>query len=98
MNIMSWEEIYELLKKDEGERFTLYQLLQIFINESDWVGQPQQLLKLKEIQTNLTGIRPGNCSGCNIEVLRNLARWLNNYEKDHPQVEEVKKIGRPKSK
>ncbi len=41
---MSWEEIYELLKKDEGERFTLYQLLQIFINESDWVGQPQQLL------------------------------------------------------
>ncbi len=89
---MSWEEIYELLKKDEGERFTLYQLLQIFINESDWVGQPQQLLKLKEIQTNLTGIRPGNCSGCNIEVLRNLARWLNNYEKDHPQVEEVKKI------
>ena len=93
---MTFEEIYNQLKENTGDRFTMYELLQIFTNESDWVGTPYQMMKLGELQYNITGIRVGNCSGCKIDMLRNMSKWLKQYEAT--RVEEVKpKMGRPKS-
>lgn len=88
-------EIYAELKESTGKRFTLYELLLIFYNESDWVGETAQLIRLKEIVTEITGIRPGNCSGCNINVIRDMNRWVINYERQI-QEPEKKKMGRPR--
>ncbi len=76
----TFEQIYSDIIADRGLRFTLRQLLSIFENESDWVGAPEQLLQLREMSTEITGIRPGTCSGCNIEVLHNMNNWVKNYE------------------
>jgi len=96
--IMTYEDIYKQMNEDTGDRFTLLQLIEIFRNESDWVGTSFQLMKMKELLTNITGIRPGNCSGCNINVLVDMNRWVMNYEKEHPTEEVKPKLGRPKAK
>lgn len=96
--IMTYADIYAQMQEDTGDRFTLLQLIEIFRNESDWVGTPFQLMKLKELITNITGIRPGNCSGCNINVLVDLNRWVMNYEKELALTETKPKLGRPKAK
>jgi len=100
MQLMTYKEIYEKLKEDKGHEFTLYKLLTIFRDENSWIGKPEQLMELKEIVTNITGVRPGSCSGCMINVLVDMNRWLYNYEKDNPinpePIEEKKKVGRPK--
>jgi hypothetical protein len=94
--IMTYDEIYEKLAESTGERFTLLECLKIWEKEGDWCGAGIQQMKIKELMTAITGIRPGNCSGCFIDALNNMVRWLNRYEKEHPKVEEVKpKLGRP---
>lgn len=86
---MTYQQIYEKLQEKTDARFTLLELLNIFKNEHDWVGVPEQLIKLKELIHNITGVRPGNCSGCNINVLTDMCRWLTRYEQE--QVAEVEK-------
>lgn len=78
----TYDQIYESLKESTGERFTLLELINIFKNESSWVGSPIQLVKLKELITEITGARPGNCNGCNIESMKNMVRFVTNYEND----------------
>ena len=54
-------------------------------------------MKIKEIMLEITGVRPGNCSGCNIDTLRNMAKWLTNYEAEQAKIViEKPKLGRPK--
>jgi hypothetical protein len=92
----TFDEIYsEIIFKDDTIRYSLRELLHVFQTENSWIGQTSQLLQLKEFQHELTGIRPGGCSGCNIEVLMNMIRWVNKYESDKA-AQETKKIGRPK--
>lgn len=79
----TFEQIYADIIADTGKRFTIRQLLEIYERESDWVGTPEQLLQLREMSTEITGIRPGTCIGCNLEVLKNMARWTTNYELKH---------------
>jgi hypothetical protein len=79
----TWQAIYEDLIKDTGQRFTLRQLIDIFKRESDWIGTSEQLVQLKALQWEITGIRPGNCTGCNLDVLINMARWVEKYEQEN---------------
>ena len=94
---MTYAEIYEKLKEDTGDRFTLLKCLDIWKNEGDWCGSGIQQVKIKELMTAITGIRPGNCSGCFIDALNNMVRWVRNYEKELQETENNKpKLGRPK--
>ena len=36
----------------------------------------QQLLVLSSLQHEITGIRPGNCTGCIFDVIRRMNIWL----------------------
>lgn len=93
----TFDEIYqEIIFKDDTIRYSMRELLHVFQTENSWIGQTHQLLSLKEFQHELTGIRPGGCSGCNIEVLQNMIRWVNKYESDKAAQETIKKVGRPK--
>ena len=95
----TFEEIYILLTAtNEGDKFSLRELLTIFENENSWIGSAYQMMKLKEYQQEITGIRPGNCSGCNIEVMVNMIRWVNRYEQENvnTQVETKQRAGRPR--
>ena len=77
---MEAKEIYKQLNdKPQVYAYSLFQLLEIFENENSWIGHPLQMENLRQLSHEITGIRPGNCSGCNIEVLGNLIRWKNNY-------------------
>lgn len=40
----------------------------------------QQIKILLSLQYEITGIRPGSCSGCIQDVLRNMNRWLQKNE------------------
>lgn len=40
----------------------------------------QQIKVLVSLQYEITGIRPGSCSGCIQDVLRNMNRWLQKNE------------------
>lgn len=40
----------------------------------------QQIKVLLSLQYEITGIRPGSCSGCIQDVLRNMNRWLQKNE------------------
>lgn len=82
----TYEQIYNDLTT-KTEQYTLRELIRIFENENSWIGSTWQLMKLKEIHTEITGIRAGNCSGCNIDVMINMIRWVNKYEAEHQQVE-----------
>lgn len=73
-------EIYQELTTKSTESYSLRELIDIFVKESSWIGKPHQLLRLKSISHEITGIRPGECSACNIEVVTNLNRWLHHHE------------------
>jgi len=78
----AYEEIYnEMLQK--GERFTIRELITIFENESSWVGTNYQLNQIKGYNLEITGVRTGDCQGCMLTAIKNVARWVNKYEKDN---------------
>ena len=88
----NYQDIYSELKEKTDQRFTTYEVLDIFRKEdNNWVGSSWQMMKLQELSHEITGIRPGNCSGCKIDVIHNMVRWLNNYEKEHPLPVEAEK-------
>lgn len=89
----TYEEVYnDMINLKDENRFSIKECINIFQNEKSWVGTNQQLLELRSLQHELTGIRPGNCSNCNIDVMRNMIRWLTKYESEHPKEIEVVKI------
>jgi hypothetical protein len=89
----TYEQIYvELQDKPNDSRFTLLECLNIFENEGSWVGSGFQMMKAMELVSEITGIRPGSCSGCRIDALQNMVRWKNNYEKTLVIVEAPKKV------
>jgi hypothetical protein len=76
-----FKDIYKELTIKGEDRFTLYELIKIFINESDWVGNQQQFLRILSISHEVTGIRLNpSCSACNLETLKNLANWITKNE------------------
>ena len=95
----TFEQIYTDLNTKTGEQYTIRELIGIFEHERSWIGSGLQLMRLREISHEITGIRVGNCSGCLVDMMTNMARWVNRYESEHTQTEtnEVKK-GRPFSK
>jgi hypothetical protein len=80
----TYKDIYADLCADTGHRHTLKELLQIFESNSEWIGKTEQLLRLRELILEITGIRPGTCPGCNLETLKNMLRFLNKYESENP--------------
>ncbi len=80
----TYKDIYADLCADTGHRHTLKELLQIFESNSEWIGKTEQLLRLRELILEITGIRPGTCPGCNLETLKNMLRFLNKYEAENP--------------
>ena len=89
--IKTYDQIYAEMQQP-GERYTLLELINIFEAESSWCGTGFQMMQMMELITNITGIRPGSCSGCRIDALQNMVRWKNNYEKT--LVKEEPKRGR----
>jgi len=91
----TFDDIYNdfVIKNNPEFKYTFKELLQIFEREQSWLGHPLQLIRLREIQTEITGIRPGNCSGCNIEVLVNMVRWINRYEKEQKEKHDTNSNG-----
>jgi hypothetical protein len=83
-NMRTYKSIYDDLCADTGAKYTLKELLRIFERESDWLGKTEQLIKLRELVIEITGIRPGTCHGCNLDVLQNMLRFLNKYESENP--------------
>jgi len=76
-----FKDIYRELTTKGEDRFTLYELIKIFINESDWVGNQHQFLRILSISHEVTGIRLNpSCSACNLETLKNLANWITKNE------------------
>ena len=45
-------------------------------NSINYEFTQQQLLVLSSLQHEITGIRPGNCSGCIYDVIRRMNTWL----------------------
>ena len=76
-----FKTIYEAMLQP-GERFTIRQLIAIFENESSWVGSQTQLHQIKDFNLELTGVRTGDCQGCMMTAIKNVARWVNKYEND----------------
>ena len=87
----TYEDIFNELNEPTDQRFTLYKVIDIFRKENDWVGSGFQFMKLAETVTEITGIRPGTCSGCKLNVLRDMARWVENYEKTLVETEPKQK-------
>ena len=85
----TFEEIYNGLKEiPDQARFSYLELIKTWANEpGTWNGNGFQMMKLKEWIFEITGVRPGNCSGCLRDMLDNWVRWVNQYEKDHPEPE-----------
>jgi hypothetical protein len=76
----TFEEIYLGMQNKGENRFSLLELVKIFDNEVSWVGTGQQLLEIKSLNLEVTGIRSGECSACNLDALKNIARWVNQNE------------------
>lgn len=57
-------------------------------NSINYEFSQQQLLKLASLQHEITGIRPGSCSGCIQDVIRRMNQWL---IKNKPQQHETKR-------
>jgi hypothetical protein len=57
-------------------------------NSIDYDFTPQQILILSSLQHEITGIRPGSCSGCVQDVIRRMNQWL---IKNKPQPHETKR-------
>ena len=49
-------------------------------NSINYNFDDQQIKVLLSLQYEITGIRPGSCSGCIQDVLRNMNRWLQKNE------------------
>jgi len=45
-------------------------------NSINYEFTQQQLLVLSSLQHEITGIRPGSCSGCVQDVIRRMNQWL----------------------
>jgi hypothetical protein len=57
-------------------------------NSIDYDFTHQQILVLSSLQHEITGIRPGGCSGCIQDVIRRMNQWL---IKNKPQNETKRK-------
>jgi hypothetical protein len=57
-------------------------------NSIDYDFTHQQILVLSSLQHEITGIRPGSCSGCVQDVIRRMNQWL---IKNKPQPHETKR-------
>lgn len=57
-------------------------------NSINYEFSQQQLLKVSSLQHEITGIRPGSCSGCIQDVIRRMNQWL---IKNKPQPNETKR-------
>jgi hypothetical protein len=68
--------ILQMQEKKEGLRFSIYELLIVFIEESSWIGTSQQFLELASIWQEISGMRLNTgCAACNLETLKNLKNW-----------------------
>lgn len=95
----SYAEIYQSLKDTTNGRFTTLEVLKIFKEEKgNWVGSPQQLMQITSISHELTGIRVGSCSGCQITAVNNLIKWLDNHEQTILNQLTLEKAGKQKQK
>ena len=66
----TFKDILEQLKNKGENRFSLYELLEIFINEADWVGTSQQFLELASIWHEISGTRVNTgCPACCLQRL-----------------------------
>ena len=84
----TFEQIYNEMCNKGDHHFSIREALTIFGTEDgNWVADRQQTLELQSMQLELTGIRPGTCSGCMVEVVKNMTRWVDKYEAEHPVVE-----------
>lgn len=78
-----FKDIYAELCDKRGYRYSLRELLYIFVAETSWIGEAQQLNWLKSLLHEITQIRPGDCPGCNLESVKNMVRWVTKYEEDN---------------
>lgn len=67
----------------KGFRYSIRELIHIFNHEQgNFPGEGQQVLMIKSYYHEITGIRPGECSNCNIATLMDVTRWVDRYEKE----------------
>ena len=76
----TFEEIYYSMKRKGENRYSLLELIKIFDTEISWIGTAQQLLEIKSLSHEITGIRAGDCSACNLEAVKNMSKWLGQNE------------------
>ena len=99
--MMTYQQIYDSLKSKTNAPFTTLEVIKIFQNEGgNWVGTPEQLMQISNFSHEITGVRVGECSGCKIQAINNLNRWLKNHEENILNQafaqEDKKQRGRPK--
>lgn len=91
----TFAEIYEIAEKSGiVAEYTRYNNLMTEAlnlgkdtNSIDYNFDEQQIKVLLSLQYEITGIRPGSCSGCIQDVIRNMNRWL---QKNKPQPKKQK--------
>ena len=91
----TFKDILEQLKNKGENRFSLYELLEIFINECSWVGTNQQFLELSSIWHEISGTRVNTgCAACCLDTLKGLKNWYIRESEIH--LKEVKPKKRSK--
>lgn len=79
----SFKEIYDEMCDHRGFRYSIRELIHIFNNEQgNFPGEGQQVLFIKSYYHEITGIRAGECGGCNIATLKEVSRWIDMREKE----------------
>lgn len=71
-----FKDIIAQMQAKGENRFSLYELLNIFIEESSWVGTSQQFLELASIWHEISGTRVNTgCAACCLDTLKGLKVW-----------------------
>lgn len=85
----NFDDIYIGMKNKGENRFSLLELVKIFDKELSWVGTTQQLLEIKSLSHEVTGIKAGDCSACNLDSVKNMVKFAEKYELENPKQEIV---------
>jgi len=79
-----YSEIYTQLNKHRKN-------IEVFHNERHWLGDNNDMSEIGSLVYEITGIRPGGCSGCAADTLKNARNWLLNYEKNNQHAKLIPK-------
>lgn len=87
-----FKDIIAQMQNKGDNRFSLYELLNIFIEECSWVGTNQQFMELASIWHEISGTRVNTgCPACCLDTLKGLKNWYLRESEIHSKEVQPKK-------